>query len=504
MSSIKGATKQIACIQCGNIFTGSKYASPKTALCPKCKKVNKTIGGNGTDPKSVVQDASAPSFNMAAPMDTKPVNIILKRNRSEIEGEVVLDSGEIIDRVPARWKIIDNTLDYVSISKMDTYTRCPFRFYKQYMESKDNKDNDNGNIFTWFGSILHNVMDRISTAWVQNGIALNPLALYDEEWKKQTSLTDPSMYKDGRNLISEYFRVHPIGSDPYKTIVTELEWRGSFSEIFDDVPDELKDVQFGCQFDYIGEIDTETAILKDYKSNRHPYTQVELADSIQLQVYEIIARKLYPQYKKWITGYEMFRFGWQQCPQRSEHDLYAMSRYVINTATQMLHDSTWKQNINDFCGYCQLRHKCDGYCEFVNDPMRQIDTIIVDTTNMESINIAREKYTTYEKVLKGRKDEMAKMVKTTIEKSAIAGEKCVIGDKELYLQAQSRPTYNYSAVRNIMAIAGKSNELEKCISISKTKLDAIAKNDPVLALELSKCIEDGYSAPYIMSRKVKK
>jgi len=497
MGSAKGATKQITCIQCGEIFTGNLYANPKTARCDKCKKVNKRIGTN--NPKPVVHDT-----NLQMMESDKPVNIILKRNRGDIEGEVVMSTGEIVDRIPAKWKIIDNVLDYVSISKMDTYTHCPFRFHEQYMEHKDNKDSDNGNIFTWFGTILHHVMDRTSTAWVENGIALNPIALYDDEWKKQTDLTDPGMYKEGRNLIIAYFKEHSIGSTSYKTIVTELEWRGKFSEIFDDVPDELKDVQFGCQFDYIGEIDSETAILKDYKSNRHPFTRIELEDSIQLQVYEIIARKLYPQYKKWITGYEMFRFGWQQCPQRSGEDLYAMSRYVINTATQILHDSTWKQTLNDYCGYCQLRHKCDEYCDFVNDPMRKIDTIKTDMTNMASVNASREQYTTFEKILKGRKDECAKIIKKNIEQSVIAGQKCVIGDKELYLQAQSRPTYNCSAVRTVMATAGKTNELEKCMTINKTKLDKLAKSDPALALKLTSCIEEGYSAPYIMSRHVKK
>jgi hypothetical protein len=499
MGSVKGETKQVSCSICGEIFTGSKFASPKTAKCPKCKKVRKAVGGD--QPKPVVYDASVQAMSDA--MNTKPVSIILKRNRSEIEGEVVLDTGEIIDRIPAKWKIIDNVLDYVSISKMDTYSRCPFRFHEQYMEHKSNKDSDNGNIFTWFGSILHGVMDKASTAWVDSGITLNPLALYDDEWKAQSDLTDPKMYKEGRQLISEYFKAHPIGADSYKTIVTELEWRGKFSEIFDDVPDELKDMQFGCQFDYIGEIDSETAILKDYKSNRHPYTQMDLADSIQLQVYEIIARKLYPQYKTWITGYELFRFGWQQCPQRSEEDLYIMSRYVINTATQILHDSTWKQRLNDFCGYCQLKPKCEEYCDFVNDPQRKIDTIRTDMTDMESINSCREQYTTFEKILKGRKDELANIIKKNIEQATINGEKCVIGDKELYLQAQSRPTYNYSAVRNIMAVAGKMDELEKCTSISKTKLDAIAKKDPTLAMQLLKCIEEGFSSPYIMSKKKK-
>lgn len=498
MGSVKGANKQLTCIVCGDIFTGSLYANAKTAKCPQCKKVGKKVG-NGNP---VIHDAGVQAISQAVMSDRKPTKVILYRNRQDIESDVVMNDGEILSRIPATWKIINNELDYISISKISTYQQCPKKFHDQYMVNISGKDEDHGNIFTWFGSILHEVMEVTDKAWMENGIALNPLVCYDEAWRKR-ELTDLSMYKEGRQLITEYFNVHPIGQSPFKILSTEVEWRGKLSEIIDNVPEELKDMHFGCQIDYIGEIDENTAILKDYKSNRHPYTQLELEDSLQLQVYELVARKLYPQYTRWITGYEMFRFGWQQCPQRSKEDLDAIGAYVINVGMQVVRDNIWKGKLNDLCGYCDGRWKCETYCGFLNDPKRGVDLIKTDKTDMAKINEDRETLTAMEKIIKKRKDELSDIMKKSIEQAVINGEQFVVGDKEYYLQAQSRPSYNYYAVKNVMAMSGKINELEGCVSINKTKLDAIAKSDPQLAMELSRCMDQAYSAPYLMAKKAK-
>lgn len=492
-----GKTKQLVCTVCSEVFTGSLFASPKTAKCTMCKKVKKKVGeGN-----PVIHDGKVDKLPTV--ITTTPVSVRLVRNRSVIEAEVIMDTGEQIERVPTSWKVVKNELDYLSISKISTYQQCPYKFKEIYMTHDGVDDDDNGNVYTWFGTILHEVMDRSTKAWEDNGIKINPLVLYDEAWR-ENQLSDLTMYKEGRDLILEWFRIHPIGSLPYKTLSTEFEWRGKLSEIMENVPKELENMYFGCQFDYVGELDETTAILKDYKSNRRPYTAVDLEDSLQLQMYEIILRKVYPQYTNWITGYELFRFGWQQCGERSVEDLEAIKSFVINIGMQIVNDTKFDQTLNGLCGYCNLRHKCKRYCDFVNDPKREIDTIKVDTTDMVAVNEAREQFGTLERIVKGRKDELSAIVKIEVENSVVKGEKLVIDGKELYLQAQSRPTYNYYSVRDVMAVQGKAGLLESCITINKTKLDKIAKEDPQLAMMLTQCTVEGFSAPYLLQRKAKK
>ena len=128
---------------------------------------------------------------------------------------------------------------------------------------------------------------------------------------------------DGSNIRAEWTRksgwskfgtrTHLLGVDD--PVFVEHEWRG-----------ELGGCTFGLMIDYAGimKSDPTTGILKDYKTNRMPFTPHELETSFQLRVYELVLRRyLIPDVKNWIAGYEMFRFGWQACPPWNEDDLLA-------------------------------------------------------------------------------------------------------------------------------------------------------------------------------------
>lgn len=498
-------TKQLTCIICGEVFTGSKFSSPKTAKCPKCKKVGKKVG-QPVIHDGVLNEMVKQSKEGKLSIDTfngmgRPIKIELIRNRQDIEGNIVTEDGEIVERIPAQWAQVTGKLDYLSVSKMTSYNTCPFKFNKQSLVADPSIDT--GNKFSWFGTILHEVMEVAEKIYTENGFIADPLTLYDEAWRKQP-LSDMATYHEGRELIKDYFHRHPIDRKPYKTIATELEWRGKLSELVGIVPKELENMDFGAQLDYVGEIDAETAILKDYKSNRIPFTPDQLDESVQLRVYEIIARKLFPQYKKWITGYEMFRFGWQQCPERSEEDLEETKAFMINTAMQIVHHGEWRGKLNNLCPYCDFRGECNEYCELLNAPNDIIKSINTDKTDMAQVEHDRQLMASIEKIAKMRKEELANIVKAEIEHAVLNGEQLVIDGKEMYLQAQSRPTYDYYSAKQVALVHGASDILDKCVTINKTKLDKELKNNPQLALEMAKCMQQGYSAPYLMSRKAKK
>lgn len=494
-------TKQLVCTVCGEVFTGSKFASPKTAKCSKCKKVGKKVG-QPVIHDGVLNEMVNKAQNVAnLPQAGRPVKIELIRNRQDIEANVVTEDGEIIERVPAQWAQVTGKLDYLSVSKMNAYNTCPLKFKNQTLDADPSIDT--GNKYSWFGTILHEVMEISEKIYNENGFIADPLTLYDEAWRKQP-LTDMATYHEGRELIKDYFDRHPIDKKRYKTIATELEWRGKLSELVGIVPPELEDMDFGAQLDYVGEIDAETAILKDYKSNRIPYTPDQLEESVQLRVYEIIARKLFPQYKKWITGYEMFRFGWQQCPERSAEDLEETKAFMVNTAMQIVHHKEWEGKINNLCPYCEFRSNCHKYQQVLNAPNEVIEVIKTDKTDLEQVERDRQLMASIEKIAKMRKDELANIVKAEIENRTLNGEQLVIDGKEMYLQAQSRPTYDYYSARQVALVHGASDVLDKCVTINKTKLDKELKKNPQLALEMSKCLQQGYSAPYLMSRKAKK
>lgn len=486
-------TKQLTCTVCGTIFTGSLYASPKTAKCESCKKTSKVTPDN----RAIHSKSDSEIEQQLGAFEVKPLSVLLNRNRQEIEATITMDSGEVIERVPVEWKKADNKLDYLSVSKINTYLQCPAKFARQYINGDPSEDT--GNIFTWFGSIMHEVTENMTKMYYENGIVGNPVSLYNSAWQKR-QLTDMGMYKQGLDLINDYYTRHPIGSEAHRPFMhdgklsVELEWRGQFGEV----------PVFGNMFDYIGEINEDTAIILDYKTNRMPYTPSDLENSLQLAIYEVIARQLFPQYKNWITGYELFFHGWQQCPTRTDADLAETVDYVNNVYRQMQSDNTFDERLNQYCAYCNYRHECKKYCDFVNNPKREIDTIATDKTDFDSIAKDLDTMTNMEKIIKKRKDELADIMKTRLIENAKTGEPLVANGNEYYLQSQSRPSYNFHSSRDIMLQHGLTQQFNECLTINKTKLDKIIAENPQVALDMQRCLQPSHTAPYLQKKKAKK
>lgn len=430
-------------------------------------------------------------------LDPDRVKIMLFRNRSEIEA-CVMDNitGEILlDRVPITWRPRENKLDYLSVSKIAAYEQCPANFYHQYM-SEEGASEDNGNFFTKFGSILHGVVEAAAKYYQESGIIINPLSIYDDVWKEH-DLADFPAYLEGKNLIQDYFALNSIDKRPYDTLFVEREWRG-----------QLGGCTFGLILDYAGvyKNNPKKGRLSDYKSNRMPYTPAELDESFQLKVYEIILRReLAPEIEEWESGYEMFRFGFQQCPPRTQNDLDDAEQYIADTWHQIQKDNTWEEKLNNFCGYRKCRFTCKTYQDYLKNPKRYIDAFNIEGADLAEVERQRALMAKYEKVAKTRKDEAAGILKEAIQEAATRGEAFEVDGEVLELYSNPTSSYNYASTRDTLLVHNQMNLLDGCLSISKTKMDAMLKliGDPALKLQLAACMSTNYAAPYIVKRKGK-
>ncbi len=422
------------------------------------------------------------------------MDIMVFKNRSDIEACIVNKAtGEIIkDRIPVKWKSIDNKLDYLSVSKVQTYERCPASFYYQYMSAEGTQE-DNGNFFTKFGTILHEVVETASNYYINTGITFNPITLYDNVWALH-NLSDFDAYREGKELIKDYFTRNPIDKRSDKTLCVEKEWRGKLGDC----------EVFGCMIDYAGiyKNNPTVGILKDYKTNRMPYTTADLESSLQLKIYESILRLMYPEVKEWVTGYELFRYGWQQCPPRTEDDLNDAIQYISSVWKQIIKDNIWAEDLNNYCGYQKCRFTCKTYQDFVNHPDKYVNALY--NNDYSSINKQRELMITYEKIAKTRKEESSNMLKTAIQEATMNGQSFIVDGNELELYSSSKQSYKYYDTRNVLLSNNKLNILEDCLTISKTKLDSMLRSSPELKLQLASCMSTNYASPYITVKKKKK
>lgn len=426
-------------------------------------------------------------------------NIILEiyRNRSEMEAQIILqDTGEVVDRIPVKWKSRENQLDYLSVSKISAYEQCPACFYKQYI-AEETKSVDNSNYFTKFGSIMHEVVENAMRIYRDNGIVVDPIPLLNEAWSKY-DLQGFADYNQARDLILSYYKSYPLEGRPDTPVLIEEEWRG-----------ELGGVTFGLMIDYAGIIkDQNIGVLRDYKTNRMPFTPADLADSLQLRIYMLVLKRhfahLFPNVEKWVAEYDLFFHGRQRCPDWTDDDLLRAEDYVANIANQIKNDNTWEERLNNYCQYRECRHTCEKYQKLMKETVSGITSIKVDTTNIEEVEKLRTHMTAIEKSAKGKAMECANIIKAEIEEATKLDGKLVVDGKELSLYSNATQSYRYNDVKNVLLTQNKLSLLDDCLTISKKKLDdKIKLVDPSLKLQLASCTSTSYASPYIVSKKAK-
>lgn len=422
------------------------------------------------------------------------IKLEIFRNRSEMEAHIVLPDGTEYDRVPVNWKTRKGKLDYLSVSKIQSYEQCPACFYHEYI-SEETTHVDNANYYTKFGSIMHEVCEIIMRTYRDTGIVLDPVNILNDVWKKY-DLTGLDTYEEIKGLLQTYFKANPVDKRGDTPVIIEKEWRG-----------ELGGCTFGLMIDYAGikKKNPKIGILRDYKTNRMPFTVADLQSSLQLRIYQIVLQRyLMPEVEKWIAGYDLFYYGWQQCKSFTEDDLKSAEDYVANVYHQITTDNVWEEKLNNYCGYRECRHTCPTYQKALkNGEVSHIKYVNDANTDWAAIDHEREEMTALGKAAYNRKSELEAMLKYHVEEVTRQGGKVVIDGQELMIYSQSQPAFNYDDVYRVLLSANRLDLLNGFVGIkdSKAFMRLCNAQEDSLKLQLLSCMHNGYSSPYITKKR---
>lgn len=423
------------------------------------------------------------------------IQLEIFRNRSEMEAQITLkDTGETVTRIPVRWKKRGGKLDYLSVSKMQSYEQCPACFYHEYI-SEETAHVDNSNYFTKFGSILHEVAEIVVRTYRDNGIVLNPENVLNDVWKRY-DLTGFDAFEEAQSLITTYFQANPVDTRADIPVLIEEEWRG-----------ELGGCTFGLIVDYAGikKKNQKVGLLRDYKTNRMPFTTAELSGSLQLRIYQLVLKRhLMPEIERWISGYDLFYYGWQQCRNFSDDDLKRAEDYVNNIYNQIINDTVWEERLNNYCGYRECRHLCKIYQNALkNGEVSGVQYQITPDTDWAALEHEREYMAALWKNAGNRKAELENMIKYHIEELMKNGQTMVVDGQELQLHANAQPSFRYDDVYRVLLTANRLDLLNGFVGIRDAKafMRLCNAQDMNLKMQLMGCSQNGYSTPYITKKR---
>lgn len=365
-------------------------------------------------------------------------------------------------------------------SMINLYLQCPAKFYDTYENGYEES-----NIFTRVGTAIHGIMED----YYKDPDNANVEELFDKWWVKH-AIPDWDWYTEWRELVKAYFEKHATKEKP-NIIALELEFNT-----------EVNGVPISGTIDRIDRIDDKTICIIDYKTNFRPWSQNELAQSIQASFYMVAAEQLKDKlgdFENIEWQYEMLRLGLSQRTSRTREELEKFKSWIKVIWEKMLSGVDREPKLNQYCGHCNKRFSCPLYNDILQS---NYSPVVTGNTTIEKLHNEREQLMNIKKIIELRLDEIDQQIATLIQENGGAVQ--IDDEHEYVLVSQAMYTYDPAGVVRTLTLRGLSDRLPEVISISKTKLEWLAKGDKALQEELNKWLQKNYKKPTLTKRKIKK
>jgi RecB family exonuclease len=290
--------------------------------------------------------------------------------------------------------------EHLSFSRLSRFEQCPASFELHYVKQRTAEPG----VPLKFGKLMHAVFEVLAREHMENELT-GPLSvdraieLYREGWAK-AGLTGMEVFQEGLDIIDAFVRDQGE-LDHRNVLAIEKEFRlrvGRFTVL--------------GFIDRVDWVDDETVEVIDYKTNRMLFTRDEVDHSLQMSLYHLAARDLWPWAKNIRLTFHMLRHGLRMRTERTEEQLQA-ARVYVETMGRMTEEATeFPARINSNCVYCDHRQDCPAYAEALKGNR---EVICEDASDIEAVAKEREEVARLAKILHSRKSELDDVIKTHLE-----------------------------------------------------------------------------------------
>jgi len=292
--------------------------------------------------------------------------------------------------------------DHLSVSRLRLYEQCARAFYFRYVNKGPTLPFGDAPLF---GVVLHEALE-VFFRWILAEEFSGPFPVeklieaYKAAWQN-LGIVGVATFQEGLDMLRSYAASHPP-IDHFKIIDVEKEFTIRVGDFL--VNGFIDRVERGEQ-------DGEIQIV-DYKTNRQLYTKDDLATDLQFAVYGLAARELYPWATKVSYVFAMLRFDTRQASVQTVQKIDDAAGYVGALGRRIESDTEWKPRLNENCGYCDHRARCDAYQAVLAG--KHPAPSVSDPANIDAVVREREGVAKLAKLLYARKDELDKILKRKV------------------------------------------------------------------------------------------
>ncbi|HMA95983.1 MAG TPA: PD-(D/E)XK nuclease family protein [Polyangiaceae bacterium] len=351
------------------------------------------------------------------------------------------------------------TNTHLSYSRLSRFEQCPLSFKLHYIDYAVAEPG----LALVFGKLIHAVLERLLREVVHQELTgplseQRALELYREAWTV-SGLTGLAVFSEGFAIVREFVREQGIVS--HRDVV-------AIEQEFHLPVDGFEVLGFIDRVDYL---DSDSIEIIDYKTNHLLFTREELDSSLQMSLYEVAARRLWPWVKHVKLTFWMLRHSIRQSTSRTPEQLEAALTYVAALGAQTEKATEYPARLNLNCCYCDHRKACPAYEEALKGKrVFECD----DLTNLEDVAKEREEVAALAKILHARKDELESVLKTQLKEKP---ELVLAGKRYRMFKTESAEYPLERTVSLLTKTTGTPREtlIEEIGSVDKKSLDALVK-----------------------------
>ena len=349
---------------------------------------------------------------------------------------------------------------HLSYSRLSRFETCPLSYRLHYIEKKQAEPG----LPLRFGKTIHAVLERLIKEVVDDE-RTGPLSeeraieLYREAWGAER-LTGMDVFAEGLAILRRFIAEQGV-VDHRDVLAIEKEFRlpvGPFEVL--------------GFIDRVDWIDDETVEVIDYKTNHQLFTRDEVDTSLQMSLYEVAVRRLWPWAKKVKLTFWMLRHGVRQQTTRTEEQFADALAYVETLGRQTETATEYPARLNTNCSYCDHRKQCPAYAEALKGKR---EFIVEDLADLEGVAREREEVARLAKALYARKEELEDILKAQLKER----DELVLGGVRYRMFATTSLDYPLEPTLTLLADAtglSRDEVLGKLGAIDKKALDGLLKS----------------------------
>jgi RecB family exonuclease len=294
----------------------------------------------------------------------------------------------------------DRERSRLSFSRLNRFAECALSFRLHYVDQLPSEPSEAAT----FGAAIHAALEELVLEHVREE---RRDALSEEHatqhWRQafaDAGLRGLGLFEEGLELVRGFVREQGV-LDAHDVLAIEEAFQIRIGEF--DVVGVL---------DRVDRVDEQTIRIVDYKSNRLLYSQGEVDTSLQMSLYQLAARELWPWATRVQSSFWMLRHGVHQEAERTPDELDATRHYVQALGRALAEATEFPARLNANCAWCDHRRHCATYAEALTGKRAEA---CEDLTDLEAVAREREQVAHVAKAAYARRDQLDKILRAHLQ-----------------------------------------------------------------------------------------